>query len=168
MRRSPSNFCVLCVLLRPTLNQHLETAMKTIKELCDLVRETAYAIHIYHGHRHLEKVYENTLAHRLRKTGLDVRQQHPMTVHDKVGTIVGEYFADLLIDGRCSALSVGSSKDSWREVSVSATFPVPVERCSTNMTLIPRRRLWNCSAWTARLTRRLLGGLDRCWTARCV
>ena len=49
--------------------------MKTIKELCDVVRETAYAIHVYHGHGHLEKVYENALAHRLRKAGLDVKQQ---------------------------------------------------------------------------------------------
>ena len=30
-----------------------------IKDLCDRVRETAYAIHIYHGHGHLEKIYEN-------------------------------------------------------------------------------------------------------------
>jgi len=30
--------------------------MKAIKELCDVVRETAYAIHVYHGHGHLEKV----------------------------------------------------------------------------------------------------------------
>jgi len=74
--------------------------MKTIKELCDIVRETAYAIHIYHGHGHLEKVYENSLAHRLRKAGLDVKQQHPITVYDEDGTVVGEYFADLLVDGR--------------------------------------------------------------------
>lgn len=47
--------------------------MKTIIELCDVVRETAYAIHIDHGHGHLEKVYENTLAHRLRKLGHDVQ-----------------------------------------------------------------------------------------------
>ncbi len=74
--------------------------MKTIKELCDVVRETAYAIHVYHGHGHLEKVYENTLAHRLRKLGIDVKQQHPMTVYDEDGTVVGDYFADLLVDGR--------------------------------------------------------------------
>jgi hypothetical protein len=31
--------------------------MKTeIKELCDRVRQTAYDIHVYHGHGHLEKV----------------------------------------------------------------------------------------------------------------
>ena len=53
--------------------------MSIINELCELVRETAYAIHVYHGHGHLEKVYENALAHRLGKAGLKVKQQHPIT-----------------------------------------------------------------------------------------
>ena len=74
--------------------------MKTINELCDLVRETAYAIHVYHGHGHLEKVYENALAHRLKKLGLAVQQQHPVTVYDEDETVIGEYFADLLVEGR--------------------------------------------------------------------
>ena len=51
--------------------------MKDVKVLCDQVRQTAYDIHVYHGHGHLEKVYENALAHRLRKAGLDVKQQYP-------------------------------------------------------------------------------------------
>ncbi len=72
----------------------------TIFELCDLVREVAYAIHLYHAHGHLEKVYENTLAHRLRKLGLNVQQQHPLTVQDEDGTIVGTYAADLFIDNQ--------------------------------------------------------------------
>jgi GxxExxY protein len=72
--------------------------MKSIKELCEFVRETAYALHLYHGHGHLEKVYENALAHRLRKAGLNVRQQDPITVFDEDGTIIGEYFADLFIE----------------------------------------------------------------------
>ena len=74
--------------------------MKTIKELCDVVRETAYAIHLYHGHGHLEKVYENALAHRLRKAGIQVEQQHPLQVYDEDGTPIGEYYADLLVEGR--------------------------------------------------------------------
>ena len=74
--------------------------MKTIKEMCDAVRETAYAIHLFHGHGHLEKVYENALTNRLRKTGFEVRQQHPLNVFDEDGTLIGEYFADLLVDGR--------------------------------------------------------------------
>jgi len=74
--------------------------MKTIKELCDVVRQTAFAIHVYHGHGHLEKVYENALAHRLRRLGLKVEQQHPLTVFDEDDTVIGEYFADLVVENR--------------------------------------------------------------------
>ena len=70
-----------------------------VKELCSVVRQTAYDIHVYHGHGHLEKVYENALAHRLRKLGLHVRQQEPISVYDEDGTPIGDYFADLLING---------------------------------------------------------------------
>src|SRR5262249_28316361 len=38
-----------------------------ILTLCDVIRQTSYDIHIYLGHGHLEKVYENALAHRLIK-----------------------------------------------------------------------------------------------------
>ena len=69
-------------------------------ELCDLVRETAFAIHCYHKHGHLEKVYENALVNRLRKLGLDVKQQHPVSVYDEDGTLIGDYYADLLVDNR--------------------------------------------------------------------
>jgi len=71
-----------------------------MKELCDLVRQTAYDIHVYHGNGHLEKVYENALAHRLRKLGIQVHQQHPVNVYDEDGTLLGEYFADLIIENR--------------------------------------------------------------------
>lgn len=69
-----------------------------IKELCDQIRETSYAIHEYHGTGHLEKVYENALVHRLRKAGLDVKQQHPLKVFDEDGTEIGDYFADLIVE----------------------------------------------------------------------
>ena len=71
---------------------------ETINELCDIVRETSFAIHKYHRNGHLEKVYENALAHRLRKLGLNVKQQHPLTVYDEDGPIIGEYFTDLFIE----------------------------------------------------------------------
>ena len=74
--------------------------MQDIMQLCDTVRETAFAIHKYHKHGHLEKVYENALAHRLRKLGFDVKQQFPLTVYDEDGTIIGEYYCDLLVDNR--------------------------------------------------------------------
>lgn len=66
--------------------------------MSDQVRQTAYDIHVYHGHGHLEKVYENALSHRLRKSGLNVDQQHPINVYDEDGTLIGEYIADLLIE----------------------------------------------------------------------
>ena len=73
--------------------------MKDWKTLCAQVRETAYAIHAYLGNGHLEKVYENALVHRLRKAGLEVAQQHPLQVFDEDGTLIGDYFADMLVDG---------------------------------------------------------------------
>ncbi len=72
--------------------------MQDVKALCDRVRQIAYDIHVYHENGHLEKVYENALAHRLRKTGLDVKQQHPLKVQDEDGTLIGDYFADLLVE----------------------------------------------------------------------
>ena len=72
--------------------------MKDIKMLCDQVRQTAYDLHVYHGHGHLEKVYENALAHRLRQAGLQVKQQHPIRVYDEDGTLIGDYLADLLVE----------------------------------------------------------------------
>lgn len=74
--------------------------MEDIMKLCDVVRETGFAIHRYHKHGHLEKVYENVLAHRLRKLGMDVKQQHPLRVYDEDGTLIGDYNADLLVDNR--------------------------------------------------------------------
>ena len=69
-----------------------------IFELCDIVRETSFAIHKFHRFGHLEKVYENALAHRLRKAGVKVEQQFPLAVFDEDGTVIGEYFADLFIE----------------------------------------------------------------------
>jgi GxxExxY protein len=45
----------------------------------------------------LEKVYENALAHELRKAGLTVDQQYPITIHYD-GVPVGSYAADLLVE----------------------------------------------------------------------
>ena len=56
--------------------------MPDIKSLCDQIRQTSFQIHSYLGSGHLEKVYENALAHRLRKAGLKVEQQRPIKVFD--------------------------------------------------------------------------------------
>ena len=46
----------------------------------------------------LEKVYENALAHELRKRGLSMQQQFPVQVNYD-GALVGEYVADLMVEG---------------------------------------------------------------------
>jgi GxxExxY protein len=68
----------------------------TALELCDRIRQVAFELHAYLRHGHLEKVYENGLVHRLRKAGIRVEQQKPVQVYDKDGTILGDYFVDLL------------------------------------------------------------------------
>jgi GxxExxY protein len=71
-----------------------------INSLCDIVRETSFAIHRHLRSGHLEKIYENALLHRLRKSGLIVEPQFPLAVYDEDGTILGQYFADLFVDRR--------------------------------------------------------------------
>jgi len=47
----------------------------------------------------LEKVYENALAHELKKIGLRVEQQHPVPIYyDEIK--VGDYVCDMLIEGQ--------------------------------------------------------------------
>lgn len=57
----------------------------------------AYTVASCLGSGFLEKVYENALAHEIRKSGLIVSQQHSIQVqYDSV--IVGDYVADLLVE----------------------------------------------------------------------
>jgi len=74
--------------------------MKDIMQLCDVVRETGFAIHRYHRNGHLEKIYENALAHRLRKQGFEVQQQCPLKVLDEDGTPLGDFYADLFVENQ--------------------------------------------------------------------
>lgn len=73
---------------------------KRIMELSGIIRQTGFDLHCYLPHGHLEKVYENGLAHRLRKQHLKVIQQHPLEVHDEDGALLGNFFADLYVEGR--------------------------------------------------------------------
>jgi len=65
-------------------------------ELTETIIGCAYDVANGLGNGFLEKVYENALAHELRKRGLAVEQQWPVPVYyDHVA--VGEYVADLLV-----------------------------------------------------------------------
>lgn len=66
--------------------------------LTETVIGCAYAVANALGNGFLEKVYENALAHELTKKGLLVEQQRPISVQYD-GVTVGEYVADLLVEG---------------------------------------------------------------------
>jgi len=69
---------------------HGELTGKIIKAFYDVYNQLGYGF--------LENVYENALVHELRKRGHSVTQQAPISVrYDTI--IVGEYFADMLVDG---------------------------------------------------------------------
>ena len=59
----------------------------------------AYKVHNALGPGFLEKVYENALRIELEKLGLNIKQQGPINVTYE-GQVVGEYYADLWVDGR--------------------------------------------------------------------
>ena len=63
-----------------------------VNKLWDLIRETSFDIHKFLRSGHLEKVYENALAHRLTKLGIGIIQQHPLDVCDEV-----EPFSDISV-----------------------------------------------------------------------
>jgi GxxExxY protein len=53
---------------------------RDVLALCDRIREISFALHGYLRHGHLEKVYENGLAHRLQKAGIRFDLQYPLKV----------------------------------------------------------------------------------------
>ncbi|MBI5360073.1 MAG: GxxExxY protein [Planctomycetes bacterium] len=68
------------------------------EELTGEIRQIAFEVHSYFGNGFLEKVYENAMVNRLRKSGLDVKQQATITILDFDGYTVGEYYADILVN----------------------------------------------------------------------
>jgi len=66
-------------------------------ELTERIIGCVYTVANVLGVGSLEKVYENALAHELRKSGMAVEQQvRSLVKYD--GVVVGEYFADLLVE----------------------------------------------------------------------
>lgn len=67
------------------------------EDLTKLVIAGAFDVHKILGSGFLEKVYESALKYELTKLGLNVKQQYPINVRYQ-GHVVGEFFADLLIE----------------------------------------------------------------------
>lgn len=64
------------------------------------IRQAAYEVHHYFRNGFLEKVYENALAYKLRKLSFQCQQQVPLKVHFEDNVIVGEYIADIVVNGK--------------------------------------------------------------------
>ena len=77
-------------------------------DLSEKILGAAFTVHNTLGVGFLEKVYENALAHELRRAGISIEQQKPVQVRYN-GTVVGDYQADLIVDARvlveCKAVS---------------------------------------------------------------
>ena len=70
-----------------------------VNEITRKIIGCAYEVSNTLGIGFVEKVYENALAHLIRKSGLLVAQQHPIKVLFD-GIIVGDFYADLLVENR--------------------------------------------------------------------
>jgi GxxExxY protein len=68
-----------------------------LNRLSNLIIGCALAVATTLGPGFVEKVYENALAHELRKVGISVAQQRGVVVRYD-GAVVGEYAVDLLIE----------------------------------------------------------------------
>lgn len=69
------------------------------KELSFKIIGLAMKVHRQLGYGFLEKVNENALSILLHRESLKVQTQHPITVHFE-GEVVGQYFADMLIEDK--------------------------------------------------------------------
>ena len=67
------------------------------KALTETIIGAFYTVYNTLGYGFLEKIYENALAIELRALGLKVEQQARIAVY-YAGEVVGEYYADLLIN----------------------------------------------------------------------
>jgi len=76
-----------------------DTDRENLDQLTEKVIGCVYTVANGLGCGFLEKVYENALAHELGKAGIQVTQQQDITVRYD-GVVVGEYAADLLVEGR--------------------------------------------------------------------
>jgi len=72
------------------------------RELTERIIGAYYTVYNNLGYGFLEKVYENAMVAELEKQGLPVEQQKRIQVYYD-GIIVGDYFADLVIEGKIIA-----------------------------------------------------------------
>lgn len=69
-----------------------------VNRICDVVRECGFGLHRFLGPGFREKVYERGLVHRMTKSGLSVRVQPRVMIHDEDGTELIEEVMDLVVE----------------------------------------------------------------------
>ena len=69
------------------------------KKISDSILKTYYEVYNNLGYGFLEKVYQNAMFFELQSQGFKVEAQKQIKVHYK-NKVVGEYFADILIEGK--------------------------------------------------------------------
>jgi len=74
----------------------MNTDEHRLNEITEIIIKCVYRVANTLGNGFLEKVYENALAHDLRKTGFLVEQQKGIQVRYD-GVVVGDYMADILV-----------------------------------------------------------------------
>ncbi len=67
------------------------------EEITNKIIKSFYKVYNTLGYGFLEKVYENAMAVELKKHGLKVNCQFPISVHYE-NELVGEYFADIIVN----------------------------------------------------------------------
>lgn len=80
-------------------NQKAQKPILLEEELTEKILGAAFKVQNTLGSGFLEKVYENAIVVELRRVGIGLEQQKPLQVKYD-GTIVGEYLADLVVEGR--------------------------------------------------------------------
>jgi GxxExxY protein len=77
----------------------MNTMVLEESELTEMIIGCAMRVHSALGPGFLESVYQRALEHELRKSGLRVECQLPLSVHYD-GVIVGDFMADLIVEGK--------------------------------------------------------------------
>jgi GxxExxY protein len=83
------------MLLEPQINA--DERRLRINNIAETVIGAAFRVSNTLGVGFLEKVYENALAHEIRKCGHDAKQQWPIEVRYD-GVVVGQYISDIIVD----------------------------------------------------------------------
>jgi GxxExxY protein len=88
---------ILKVLFNDQEAEDIQSKILPVNMITEKIIGCSYTVSNALGCGFLEKVYENSLAHELKKAGLKVLQQYPIKVfYDNV--LVGEYIADLFVE----------------------------------------------------------------------